>query len=502
MKLGEKGAGLRGYETWTKVFYSVFAGCFAAVVLSAVIYAGNRSGEELLLTATGLPFCLWLLWALNQVLDKCSAWLERRYDAVLGIFAAGMFLAEYLFALQLRHGVWFDVEAIFSGAVEWVETGSFSSYYEYFGYFPNNLGGLTFLYGLFRIAALFSWTDYYAVSALAASVMLTAAMAVVSLICRRLAGARCGVLALVVFLLSPQYWFLGGAVYTDVLSMLFPILFFYLYLRYQDSEKGKRVPWFVCMGLSMAVGSEIKGTVLIVAVAVLLHVLLRRGLFRALKVGVWVLGITAAVSLVLNAFLYTTQLSREEAEEHSTPLLHWVMMGLQGDGLYNPQDYEFTRSLPVEGRNAALLEEIESRIREKGPAGMIGHILRKSALDFGDGTYGADDFLKIQPYGDTPLHQIVLQDGSLYNWYRGYTTAMHLAILAYLVLGACNLAAGQRPKQAEERFPLYLAVFGLWVFLMVWETNRRYFSNFAPVMIACGVMAVPGSREGEQGSER
>lgn len=486
---------LRGYGTWTKVFYTVFAGCFAAVVLSAVIYAGNRSGEELLLTAIGLPLCLWLLWALNCVLDRCSARLERRYNIILGIFAAGMFLTEYLLALQLRHGVWFDVEAIFSGAVEWVETGSFSSYYEYFGYFPNNLGGLTFLYGLFKAASWIGWTDYYAVSSFAASAMLTAAMAVVSLICRRLSGAKCGVLALSMFLLSPQYWFLGGAVYTDVLSMLFPILFFYLYLCYAGSKGRRRYRLLLAMGLTMAVGSEIKCTVLIMAAAVLLHVLLRRGVFRALKVGVWVLGITAAVSLALNAFLYSTLLSREEAEEHNTPLLHWVMMGLQGDGLYNPQDYAFTRALPAEGRNQALLQEIEDRIREKGPVGMMGHVLRKSAFDFGDGTYGADDFLKIQPYEDTPLHQIVLQDGALYNWYRGYTTAMHLAILVYLVLGACNLAAGQRPKQAEERFPLYLAVFGLWLFLMAWETNRRYFSNFAPVMIACGVLAMPGGGE-------
>ncbi len=496
MKREKISSGQRDDKTWTKVFYTVFAWCFTAVVLSAAICAGNRSAAELPLTALGLPCCLCLLWALNHALDRCAEWLERRYYAILGVFAAGMFLAEYLLALQLRHGVWFDVEAIFSGAIEWVETGSFSTYYQYFGYFPNNLGGLTFLYGFFKTASFLGWTDYYAVSAMAASAMLSAAMALVSLICKRLADAKCGVLALLVFLLSPQFWFLGGAVYTDVLSMLFPILFFYLYLRYQDSTGSRRYLFLSAMGLTMAVGSEIKCTVLIMAVAVLLHALLRRGLVRALELGVWVLGITAAVSLTLNAFLYTTQLSREEARENNTPLLHWVLMGLQGDGLYNSQDYEFTRSLPAEGRNAALWQEIRNRVREKGLVGMVEHILRKSAIDFGDGTYGADDFLKIQPYEDTRLHQIVLQDGAFHNWYRGYTTAMHLAILVYMVLGARQLATGLRSKQDELRFPMYLAVFGLWVFLMAWETNRRYFSNFAPVIIACGVLAVPSGGKG------
>lgn len=73
-------------------------------------------------------------------------------------------------------------------------------------------------------------------------------------------------------------------------------------------------------------------------------------------------------------------------------------MGLRGDGLYNPQDYEFTWSLPAEGRNAALLAEVKSWIRGKGAVGMLEHILRKAALDFGDGTYGVDVFLKIPPF--------------------------------------------------------------------------------------------------------
>lgn len=58
--------------------------------------------------------------------------------------------------------------------------------------------------------------------------------------------------------------------------------------------------------------------------------------------------------------------------------------------------------------------------------------------------------------------------------------------------GRRKLAIGRIQEQSEKRLPLYFAVFGLRVFMMAWETNRRYFTNFAPVIIACGVLAVPG----------
>ena len=61
-----------------------------------------------------------------------------------------------------------------------------------------------------------------------------------------------------------------------------------------------------------------------------------------------------------------------------------------------------------------------------------------------------------------------------------------------MLIAAYQFLVGRTHKQGEGPLclPLYVAVFGVWLFLMFWETNPRYFSNFAPVIIVCGVLGI------------
>ena len=422
-----------------------------------------------------------------------SAGLKRTIKKILIIFSAVMFTLKMSLALMLRHGTWYDVGALHQGAAEWVETGTFTSFYGYYGYFPNNLGGMTFLYVFFKAASLAGFTDYYAVASLVTCIMLVSMMSVVSLICKRLAGVKSAVLSLAVFALSVQFWVLGGAVYTDTLSMLFPTLIFYLYLLSKEKKGWRRICLYLLMGLAAGIGSLNKFTALIMVVAVLIDVCLRFEWKELLKISVCTLGIAAVMSMALSAYMYSAHLSREEAEIYNTPLLHWVMMGLKGRGYYNPEDYTFTRSLDPEERGTVLLEEISRRVHERGVGGMLDLFSQKSAIDFGDGTYGADDFLKIYPEHDTWLHDFVLRDGQFYWLYSGYTAALHITLMLFMLIAAYRFIAGGTREQEKGilLLPLYAAVFGIWLFLMFWEASPRYFSNFAPVVIVCGVLGIP-----------
>ena len=477
----------------TGLFRLLFAVCFTFVIASVLFRGAGRSAEQRAVSAAGTAVCLAVLCLLARLAGRHERVLEENYHKILAVFSAAMFTLELLFALALRHGTWHDVGALHQGAAEWAETGTFAGFYEYYGYFPNNLGGMAFLYVFFKAASLAGFTDYYAAASLAACVMLTSMMAVVSLICRRLAGAVSAVLLLAVFALSAQFWVLGGAVYTDTLSMLFPVLIFYLYLLSRERKGRKKACLYLLMGLATGVGSLNKVTVLIMVIAVLADAGLRLERKELLKLAACTLGAAAAMNLALNAYMYSAHLSREEAVRHNTPLLHWVMMGLRGDGRYNPEDYVFTRSLAPEQRNAALLEEIGRRVAGRGVTGMLDLFSQKSAIDFGDGTYGADDFLKIYPERDTVLHDFVLKDGRFYWLYGGYTTALHIALMLSMLIAAYrHIAGGAREREdGDLLLPLYLAVFGVWLFLMFWEASPRYFSNFAPVIIVCGVLGIP-----------
>ena len=476
-------------DALTKLFYFLFAVCFTFVIISILFRGAYQNAWQRSAAAAGTAACAVLLVLLDRLLGRYERGLEQNYKRILIVFSAAVFTLDMAAALALRHGTWYDVGALHQGAAEWVETGTFAGFYEYYGYFPNNLGGMTFLYVFLKAASLAGFTDYYAVSSLVACIMLASMMAVASLICKRLGGVRSAVLSLAVFALSAQFWVLGGAVYTDTLSMLFPALIFYLWLLSRERKGWRRIRLYLLMGLAAGVGSLNKFTVSIMVIAVLIDAGLRREWKELLKLAVCVLGAAAAMNLALNAYLYSAHLSREEAERSNTPLLHWVMMGLKGDGRYNGEDYVFTRSLDPEERDAVLREEVSRRIRARGVMGMLVLFSQKSAIDFGDGTYGAHDFLGIKPERRTWLHDFVLKDGRFYGLYSAYTTTLHTTLLLFMLIGAYRFMAGEQ-REGACLLPGYAAVFGVWLFLMFWETNPRYFSNFAPVIIVCGVLGV------------
>ena len=62
-----------------------------------------------------------------------------------------------------------------------------------------------------------------------------------------------------------QFYFLGGAVYTDMLSVMFPVLFFYLYLNSKEQSGKRKIITYILMGLTITIGSLNKFTVIIMS---------------------------------------------------------------------------------------------------------------------------------------------------------------------------------------------------------------------------------------------
>ncbi len=470
----------------TRAFYVIFAVCFIFVSVN-VIFKNFYHKTEYLVPVTAI--CLALFCLIYALLGKCEAFLEKNYGRLLIAFAVCLFILEVVMGIALRHDVMFDVGAINDGAVEWVETGTFAGFYDYFYSFPNNLGSMMFLYILLKPLAIIGITDYYAVSVVFLSAILTLTTVLTSLICKRLSGVKAAVFALVIFAVSAQFWVMSAAVYTDELSMLFPVLAYWLYLKSKDANAKRTFLLYLLSAAAIAVGSLIKFTVFITAVAIIIDMVLNaRPPKKTVCFAACAVGVTLIAVLCFNLYMYSAHLDKSEADKNNTPILHWVMMGLKGNGLYNPGDYELTRALAPEERNNALMREIGRRVNERGFSGMLELAAQKSAINFGDGTYGIADMLHFDPLNDVKeLREWVVDTGEHYSIYSHYATSVHIAVMMFMLLASCVFALSKKERGCERLAP-YLAVFGIWLFLLFWETNRRYFSNFAPMIIICGVL--------------
>ena len=72
---------------------------------------------------------LTLLW---RIIIRYEAELSKRRKVITAVFLAVMSALQMIFGALLRYQPIFDVDAIYGGAIEWVETGTFASYYNYF----------------------------------------------------------------------------------------------------------------------------------------------------------------------------------------------------------------------------------------------------------------------------------------------------------------------------------------------------------------------------------
>lgn len=483
-----------------KVLRVLALAAFCAVMLSAMAYAWiicKGSSISLATLLLGMLFAMGFI-AAGHALQNIS---EQRLKAIFPIALATTTALYIIISCWFMHAyrytpVW-DPDAVFTGAQSWL-AGSLTSVstptYDaatYFYYFPNNLGATLVLRTWFALTG--SMDPYLSACTLNC---IVSSMMIVCLACaaRELSGRRGGILALVMLVCTLPIWFSCAAFYTDFLSIGFPVGALFAALKAEKAEDIRiKILFWISSGLLAAIGAMIKITVLILPIGVVLWQLLR---------GRWkdALGLTLAVALlfgtgqlVLQKSVYPDQLDPERAAQMNTPIQHWIMMGLRGDGYYNPEDYAFTRSFSDKQEcRAALNAQIGTRIREYGVVGFFKHIFRKMGICMSDGTLMLSDYYDDYPVAADWLQSLLLPGGDAYANWRTICNGVHMAQMALALLGAIKAFKREEKDMAGA---MYLSLFGLLVFLSMWETSKRYWINFLPILILCAMQGALPSGE-------
>lgn len=192
-----------------------------------------------------------------------------------------------------------------------------------------------------------------------------------------------------------------------------------------------------------------------------------------------------------NYLVYSSILDKEQAEVQNTPYLHWIMMGAQGNGTYNGDDYKFTRLFnDRDEQQKALLSEIKKRYKTLGLHGTSQLWKNKTVKCFGDGTYALSDFFDDGFSGNKTLSDWVLYSGKHFNKYQTFCLGVFLAIMLLMLFGVIGSLSG-KPCIKTEMTALWLAFLGVWSFLMLWETSARYFTNHLSVLILAALFGLP-----------
>ena len=210
---------------------------------------------------------------------------------------------------------------------------------------------------------------------------------------RKLGGETMGIVAGLCLLCTPPMWFSAAVFYTDFLTLLFPVLAFWLFLcGLERNVLWKSAGWYLLAGLSIGLGAMVKPTVGIVAIAATLIAFLRCKPKQAAVFALCTVLCVGMFQIVIDKAVYPAQLNRQTAQRVNTPMLHWVMMGLQGDGAGTQRTMALPKALTALWKNDSRWQPACANASGYGWCRCLALFRRKMEKCFCNGTYDLHTF--------------------------------------------------------------------------------------------------------------
>lgn len=346
-------------------------------------------------------------------------------------------------------------------------------------FYPNNIGIVLIFGYLFKLVNIFIDKELL-VAIIVNIIMINISIYLLYKFIGKLYGYSMSALFSIFILLVTPFYTYAQIVYTDTMTMVFPIAMFLLLYNYINSEKSNRFISIVFIGILGAIGTILKTNIIISIIAIIIYLIFTEKIKKALK---------NCILLIL-PFIIIMGIFQSFAEnfipinykEAGLPFSHWIMMGLNGpDGGYSAEDVEFSSSIRLQQGKEAVFDAnkkvIIERLKDYGLSGTLKHINHKVSLTWGDGTYYAPSKLQRNPVKDNKIKQYVIgEKNSMFVYISQFS---HFIILLGILIGAVKYYK----KTTDFMQGINICIFGVFLFLIIWETRSRYLVCYLPILI-------------------
>lgn len=468
-----------------RIFFAIFTIVFAVLFFQVVFGNMHFSYQPVGVLLWAFAWCA-IFVGLYFVTTRFASFFVKHEKICLIVFFILLFATQIFFYNKLAAYPTMDFERVFTGAVNFSVNGFIEEpYLDYFYKYPNNMPLTIVLQFFFRMANRLGFTNFYLVGAIVNSVFIALAYIFVYLCCLKLFNVQKGFFALFLLYLCIPLQALISIFYTDTMTIFFAPFALYMYLRMREAKTWKGILLAAgILAIVMAFGTTIKYSVVITLVAIFVDLLLRLDFKRLLtSAGLFLIAFILC-GAAFNSFMYTNFLDKATAQDAKTPFTAWVMMGLKGDGAHNPDDNYLIWNWPTkEQKQKQAVEELENRLSAFTPVTFVEFMNQKAIRSWGSGNMDIT-----RTVADSPMQQNFwvecVSPGGKYNvafdtLLQGY----HVALFGIIILGAA-LAFWEKDYTA---FVPYLSIFGLFLFLLVWESGQRYLVNYYAMCIIAAV---------------
>ncbi len=431
--------------------------------------------------------------------------IEKKYLARFNKKKLNLFFAVVSLALLVAYGIFLalliypsicdmhtDAASVLAGAryfsgltdeIEWT----------YFSRWRNNLPAAVFVGLIFRVGTVFGVNnlEWFLVVLNIIQVILTG-VAVFILLKKATGYISAGAAAALLFYISPVVWGYTEARYTDAFSIGFGVLAFVFWigsLKKGDKFSKKELTALTLSGIIWAIGTEIKATVAISFIAVVLWVIVSGNIKRYIVNILVPTACIAAVSLSFGAYANSLPLKEYDDAWHIPLVYYYVGMGLEGDGTYSDNSEALRLLMSTTGYDKKA-EVGEKFIWEhKGAFLDKNHVKQKALVNFGTGTLNVMDFyIDNDPASKGKLFQWCSWQGEKRRVYRYWVTAEWDALLILFTLGWFFMFGKHIPNLYT--YVVYFTGVGIMMYVMIFEANSRQLYNHWPWFVCGAVMVV------------
>ncbi len=483
-----------------RLFYAALAGVLTLILINTVVfnpYYTMLYGSNVWRILSGTLISVLMLWGIDLAIRRHLSTLEAKYSRILACFCGLMTVILILFGYYLEFKPINDIEAVFEGAKDWAVSGSFarnSIYKSYFSRYPHNIGMTAFLTVLFKICQALEIQNLFMAATVLNAVLCIGMMMCAIDILRRFSGVRGALLGLTLLSMNLPFAFCAASIYTDAYSLVFPPMILWSYLKMRDAASWPLVFRYALLTAAVAfVGSLIKATVVIMLIAVLIELLVKRKWKPLVILSIGATIIFSGGYAAWNQMIYNHHIPKTELQREKFPVMFWLMMGQNDEswGLYNYADTHNAQLQPgYEERLRMTRETFVSRAKEHfyTPQRLIDWLKIKASITFGDGTFGISGALNEQ-IRRTFLCEVVHPSGAFFSVFYIYSTGVYCVMLLSVIRLSLR-SAMLRDGVGLHDPTVCIALFGIIIFLLFWEAGSRYFFNYLPVLLIASAMGI------------
>ncbi|MFD0898609.1 TIGR03766 family XrtG-associated glycosyltransferase [Loigolactobacillus binensis] len=480
-----------GNKTLTRLFNGLFFLTLLFAVTSPNIILGDNwiTGAGTTLWTTMLViFAVAVIVALITY-PQVRAWGYQVFIGqklrTAGLLLAAVVLWQITFVLAVHPPIGFDVGAIHQALTDTTSPDIRS----YFSLYYNNILILLLQHFLATVFGTKSWLFFDFVNLFLVDLAASFNILSIAVLNKKklAAGMYLHACWLVIFpmIIVP---------YTDtwVLPLVSGYLLSYVVLAHGRFKLPVRVLAAVCFGFLAATTYFMKPSAIVGVIAIGLVELLY-SLRQSYSAQQWrrALGLILCATLVLGgSYLGEKHILDQQTylpvnTQRSVPPLHFIAMGLSGDGGYNPKDALAMAVIPTKkGRNAYSKQLLIKRLKQKGALGYVTFLFKKQRNNTADGTFAwvkEGHFINEDPRPTgTGFTGLLQQFVYLYGTHLGdFRFIAQIWWLIWLVL----IAFGWR-DQTKIVQVLRLMIIGGFMYLLLFEGGRsRYLIQFLPAFI-------------------